>query len=501
MTSSEQFEITFNTAGEEMAVNDLTRQFSRRELFLRAMNLASYFREQGLKVDDHIAVLVGNRVEYVEILLASAIAGLWLTPVNWHLAKAEIEYVLKDSECRLLLLEPKFSTLLNDSLENEYRIIEINEKYENLVAPIGLQSINPDSPAGGLMMYTSGTTGRPKGVKRARAGDLQQTLSAWATTGNNIGLDGTGTHLVTGPMYHAAPLLYAIYDFLNGASILIMREWASEKALQLIEAYHVTHSHWVPTMFMRCLREKADFERDYDLSSLSLVLHGAAPIGRQLKHDIHHWWGDCLVEYWGGTESGIITRVGAEDWRNHIGTVGKPLKQFEVFAVDEDKKKLACGEIGTLYIRHRDLAEPFSYHGDSEKTESSYLAAGIFTLGDLGYIDIEGYVYLSDRRSNLIISGGVNIYPAEIEQVLIEHPAVEDVAVFGLKDKEWGQSVHAAVELNSQWQTADIEQELKVFAENSLARFKIPRSFQQVKKMPRYDSGKLYMSRLLKMLV
>jgi len=473
MVFTQQFISQFSVNDEVIAVNDFHRQLTRRELFERAVKLAAYFSQQGLTTDDHVAVLVSNRTEYVEVVLASVFAGVWLTPVNWHLTESEICYVLEDCGCCLLIIEDRFESLFADINASGYPLLRMGAEYEAALRGVEPADLHYPALAGGVMMYTSGTTGRPKGVKRTRPGDITKTLATWASTGKAIGLDGSGPHLITGPMYHAAPLLYAFYDLLNGASVIIMQAWDAQQALSLIERYRVTHTHFVPTMFTRCLRDRAGFDREYDLSSLTMVLHGAAPIGVQLKQDIHEWWGDSLVEYWGGTESGIVTRVSAAQWRKRPGTVGKPLSQFEVFSVDDAGQRLSVGEVGMLYIQHQDSEQPFSYHGDPEKTAESYLRAGTFTLGDLGHVDEEGYVYLSDRRSNLIISGGVNIYPAEIEQVLCEHPAVVDAAVFGLPSEEWGQTVHAAVELDPSWHEDDVIGELKSFAELKLARFKL----------------------------
>ncbi len=500
MVFTEQFISEFLLEGEVLAVDDLHRQLSRRALFERAGKLAAYLRQEGLGFDDHIAVLVSNRTEYVEIVLASVLAGVWLTPVNWHLTESEISYVLEDSNCRLLIMEDRFESLFANIDTSPYPLLRVGIEYEAALQAVEQIDLDFQSPAGGVMMYTSGTTGRPKGVKRTPPGDITKTLTTWASTGKAIGLDGRGPHLVTGPMYHAAPLLYAFYDLLNGASVIIMQSWDAEQALSLIERYQVAHTHFVPTMFSRCLRDRAGFKRDYDLTSLTMVLHGAAPIGEQLKQDIHQWWGDSLVEYWGGTESGIVTRVSAADWRKNRGTVGRPLPQFEVFAVNDEGQPLPVGEVGMLYIQHKHSKQPFSYHQDLQKTTDSYLRPGIFTLGDLGHVDEGGYVYLSDRRSNLIISGGVNIYPAEIEQILCEHPAVNDAAVFGVPDEEWGQTVQAAVELDACFHQEEVLEELKAFVELKLARFKLPRQFYFLDKLPRYESGKLYLSRLREML-
>tara|TARA_B110000444_G_C18826136_1_gene590438 strand:- start:568 stop:2082 length:1515 start_codon:yes stop_codon:yes gene_type:complete len=500
MIFTEKFISDFLVEEEVIAVDDLDRQLSRRELFNRALKLAKYFKDEGLSNDDHISILVSNRTEYIEIILASVFAGLWLTPINWHLTESEISYVLEDSGCCLLILENRFKTLFVDINTSNYKLLNIDVEYEDILNDVEKADLDSQSHAGGVMMYTSGTTGLPKGVKRRRPGDINKTFTEWATTGNAIGLDGSGPHLITGPMYHAAPLMYALYDFLNGSSLIIMQTWNAERALCLIEDYGVVHTHCVPTMFSQFLRNRSEFKRDYDLSSLTLVLHGAAPIAMQLKKRMHNWWGVHLVEYWGGTESGLVTKVNKDEWEKHAGTVGRPLPHFEVFAVNSEGLPLSSFKVGLLYIRHKHTKQPFSYHEDLQKTKDSYLRPGVFTLGDLGYTDDDGYVYLSDRRSNLIISGGVNIYPAEIEKVLAEHPAVSDVAVFGMPDEEWGQSVHAAIKVDRFFEKENLIEELKALAESKLARFKLPRQFYLLDNLPRYESGKLYMSQLREML-
>jgi long-chain acyl-CoA synthetase len=264
----------------------------------------------------------------------------------------------------------------------------------------------------------------------------------------------------------------------------------------MIEHYSIVRTHLVPTMFVRLLRDRKSYSRQYDLSSLRMVLHGAAPVSRQIKREMIAWWGEVLVEYWGASESGIITRVDSVQWLAHPGTVGKPLAHFEVSVRDEVFNELARGQIGSLYARKSGAPRPYHYFNDNEKTEGAYVDDW-FTLGDLGWQDESGYIYIADRRSNLIISGGVNIYPAEVEGVLLEHGSVADVAVIGLADEEWGKRVHAIVQpVPGRDPTDNLVEELLDFARTRLAKFKIPRSVEIVESLPRYDSGKLYLNRL-----
>ena len=316
-------------------------------------------------------------------------------------------------------------------------------------------------------------------------------------TGANLGLDGSGPHLITGPMYHAAPLLFAIYDQANGAPIVIMPRWDDALALELLRRYEIAHTHLVPTMFVRLLRLSEGVRRDFRAPHLSLVLHGAAPVSVEVKRRMIEWWGPLLVEYWGASEGGVNTLVDSETWLARPGTVGRALPAFEVFAVDDRGQKLPPGEVGALYCRHRAHPNVFEYHGAPEKTAQAYLEPGVFTIGDLGRVDADGFVYLSDRQSHTIISGGVNIYPAEIENVLSEHVAVADVGVFGIPDEEWGERVLAAVELVEGYAPSPaLEAEILAFGRKRLAGYKVPRRIDFHRALPRHPTGKLQIRRL-----
>jgi long-chain acyl-CoA synthetase len=289
---------------------------------------------------------------------------------------------------------------------------------------------------------------------------------------------------VTGPLYHAAPLLFAIYDMLNGAPVVVMPRWDERHALALLAERAIHHTHLVPTMFVRLLRLPDDERAAFAAPALHLVLHGAAPIAASVKQRMLDWWGPLLVEYWGGTESGVVTLVDAHAWRTHPGTVGRALPHWEVFAVDDDGGRLPPGETGALYSRHRDAAEPFVYHRDAEKTARAYLEPHVLTLGDVGWV-------------HMIISGGVNIYPAEVEQALIAHSAVADVGVFGIPDDEWGETVKAAVELAPGFEASPaLEAEILAFARAHLATYKVPRSIDFEPKLPRHPTGKLLVREL-----
>jgi long-chain acyl-CoA synthetase len=440
-----------------------------------------------------------NRVEVIELLLGAVMAGQWITPINWHLAEEEIEYVVADSGSRILVTDDRYASLAQSVSRNraETQVVHAGEQLDRLLDGTRLRPLDLDAPAGGNMIYTSGTTGRPKGVKRAAAASVADALVHHTRMGDAVGLDGSGPHLITGPMYHAAPLMFAVYDNANGAPIVIMPGWDESEALDLLMSREIAHAHFVPTMFVRLLRLPEAERAAFRAPSLSMALHGAAPISVSVKKKMIEWWGPILLEYWGGTEGGVNTLIDSTDWLEHPGTVGRALPAFEVFAVGEGGKPLPAGEIGDLYCRSSVSDRPFEYHEDEEKTRSAYLEPGVFTIGDVGFLDDAGYVHLADRRSNMIISGGVNIYPAEIEQVIQDHPAVADVGVFGIPDDEWGESVKAAIELRSgQVASEELGEEILAHARTHLAGYKVPRSIDFEAVLPRHPSGKLYIRRL-----
>jgi long-chain acyl-CoA synthetase len=481
---------------DALAVDDGTTRRSFAELVDRATRVARLLREDlGLAPDDHVAVLMENRTEYLEIVIGAILAGVWLTPINWHLARDEIAYIVEDSGAKALFADERFEALAREV--GAARVIRTGAPLDALLAGASAKPMDLAGPPGSTMVYTSGTTGRPKGVKRTRKPTLGEALAHQSRMGHAYGLDGSGPHLVTGPMYHAAPLLFALYDQANGAPLVIMPRWDEREALRLLQERAIAHAHMVPTMFVRLLRlpeaERAAFRAPH----LSLVMHGAAPVSVPVKRRMIEWFGPVLLEYWGATEGGVNTLVTSEEWLAHPGTVGRALPGFDLFARDEAGRRLPPGEVGALYCRHEQMARVFEYHGAPEKTAEAHPEPHLFTIGDVGHVDAEGFVHLADRKSHMIISGGVNIYPAEVEQVLQEHPAVADVAVFGVPDDEWGESVKAAIELRPGFAPGpELEAELLAFGREQLARYKLPRSVDFEAKLPRHESGKLYTRKL-----
>ncbi|MEX2292933.1 MAG: AMP-binding protein [Acidimicrobiales bacterium] len=484
------------------AVDDLTRTRSRGELVDRGIRIGRWMLGcGGVETGGHVSMLLNNRVEMVDLLVAAQLSGSWMTAVNYHLTAAEVAYILEDSGSTILFTDPDNERVAREAAalaRGEVAVVVAGPELDAIATSGSDEPFPLDGPGGGTMLYTSGTTGRPKGVKRVRQASLGATLAVGAAAGMTLGLDGKGPHLVTGPLYHAAPLGFAAIDLANGGELVLMPRWDEAQCLQLIQERGIRNSHVVPTMCVRLLRLPDEERATFDASSLSTVLHGAAPIAPQVKHRMIEWWGPVLTEYWGSTEGGVFTLVDSTAWLTKPGTVGKAIASYEVFAVDSDGERLPVGEVGTLYTHNLITDAVFEYHQAPEKTDAAHLAPGTFTMGDVGHVDDDGYVFLSDRAANMIISGGVNIYPAEIEQELIEHPAVADVAVFGIPDDEWGEQVKAAVELAAGYEPSDeLAAEIVLFARQHLAGYKVPRSVDFEDQLPRHPTGKLY-TRLLR---
>jgi len=472
--------------------DDLGGQRTRAELVDRAQRLGHLLRDDlGIGVGGHLAVLTDNRVEVFEIYLAAVLSGVWFVPVNGLLAPDEVDYVVRDAEAQVVLAEPELAHLVPEGIPT----IEIGDDLDRRIAAASGEAFPLDGPPGSRFSYTSGTTGHPKGVKRSVPSTVAEMLALQQRLGNQVGFDGSGTQLVTGPAYHAAVGGYGFFDLCNGAHLHLMRRFDADRTLDLIEELDVRRTHLVPTMMVRMLRLPEHRRAAFDSSGLKMVLHGAAPISRTVKEAMIDWFGPVLTEYWGTSEAGVFTRVDSDDWRDHPGTVGRSVTGFEVFSVDEAGRRLPADEVGTLYCHTPGQDRPFEYWNAPTKTDDAYLEPGVFSLGDMGRVDHQGWVYLADRATNMIISGGVNIYPTEVEQVLLDHHFVVDVAVFGIPDEEWGEQVKAAIELTSD---ADETAEAQIldFARERLGRHKVPRSIDVHETLPRQPNGKLYIREL-----
>ncbi|MCG8314158.1 MAG: AMP-binding protein [Pseudomonadales bacterium] len=348
-----------------LAITDQDKELNWNQLATQVFKLANYMRQLDLQPGQHIALQVGNRVEFIEVMLAGFIAGVWITPINTHLTVEEAAYILKNCQANILFYDDENTDLAsNQALCEAINICELSlilRDYGDVDARLDQFSV-----AGGTMLYTSGTTGKPKGVKRNKPDNLGEAFDRMRAGGELFGLTGAGPHLVTGPLYHAAPMLFALYDLLNGAPLVIMSKWDTVAFLNLVERYEIVATHLVPTMFVRLLNWRSEADYEPMLDSLRLVLHGAAPIAQTTKHQMLDWWGNILVEYWGGSEAGTTTLVNSGDWKKHPGTVGKPLDHFQVYVGDDQGNPLPDQE-GLLYCRHRDLEQVFEYFNDPEK--------------------------------------------------------------------------------------------------------------------------------------
>lgn len=451
----------------------------------RANQLVRALAERGVGPGSAVAMMVTNRVEFIEVWAAAMRGGLRLTPINWHLTAEEAGYIVENCEAKAFIGDAQAAGSHDAAGDHLVRLaaggpIEGFDDYRDVVDATDEGPV--DAQLGHLMLYTSGTTGHPKGVAKAPGNAAADLINA-----NSV--DVGDRCLVTGPLYHAAPLTFGlIFSLQWGGPVVVMRNWDPAEALRLIDEHRVTHVHFVPTMFHRLLALPEEVRASADVSSLKAVHHGAAPCPVQVKHAMIDWFGPVIIEYYASTEGGG-SRVDSATWLTRPGTVGQP-PPGSVSVGTEDGEPLPDGEIGLIYIQAP--AGAFAYHGDADKTASTFRKAGYFTLGDLGYLDDDGFLFLTDRSSNLIISGGVNIYPAEIDAVLLTHPAVGDGSAVGVPDDEWGESVLAVVELRDGLTPSErLADEIRAHCHERLAGFKVPRRVEFVDAIPRTDAGKI----------
>ena len=470
---------------------------------------AQLFRSLGLKPGDSIAFMLENHHLFFPIAFAAWRSGLRYTAISWRLQPAEVEYIVKDCEAKVFITS-KFleetAANLDEALGGVKKFMLDGassgyESYEDSIASMSEEPVE-DECQGGSMLYSSGTTGRPKGIYR----ELQLNPLPYTQEEDDLGLgrvvegvyggDENTVYLSPAPLYHSAPLGFNTGFLSLGGTSIVMEKFDPEAALKAIQDYKVTHSQWVPTMFVRFLKTDESIRSAYDLSSHKVAIHAAAPCPIEVKENMINWWGPILFEYYAGTEFNGMTIVNSEEWMEHKGTVGRPLVG-ELHILDEEGNELPSGEAGGIYFGG-ETATSFEYHNDREKTQSAISKQGYSTLGDIGYVDEEGYLYLTDRKAFMIISGGVNIYPKETEDALIMHPKVADVAVFGVPHPEMGEEVKAVVQpANMSEVGEDLEAELIAFCKEKISHVKCPKSVDFEEELPRHPTGKLY-KRLLK---
>jgi long-chain acyl-CoA synthetase len=484
------------------AVDPDGTEYTAGELLARANRLVHGLRALGLKDGDGICGLVPNGVDGLTLYLATLQAGWYYTPINWHFTGPEIAYIVSDSEAQAFFVHERYAVegargaeaIAPDrrfsfgAIEGFRPVAELTEGWPG-TPPEGRM-------AGATMHYTSGTTGRPKGVRRPLSG-LDPDDGAELMTGLlrlfGVTAGKPNVHLVTSPNYHTAVTQFGGTALHLGHTLIYMDKWDPEETLRLSEKYRVTNSHMVPTHFKRLLSLPDEVKHKYDLSSLKWMIHAAAPCPVPVKWAMLQWWGDCVYEYYAATEGGG-TLATPEAWRKHPGTVGSAWPNSELLILDDDHEPVPAGTPGTIYMKMGGIR--FEYKGDPAKTAANRIQ-DYFTVGDIGYLDEEGFLFLCDRKADMIISGGTNIYPAEIENELMIHPKVADVAVFGIPDDEWGEQIKAVVEPASGIAPGpELAEELLRSLEGRLAKMKWPRSVDFIAEMPREPNGKLLKRKL-----
>jgi long-chain acyl-CoA synthetase len=475
------------------------------ELLGRANQLVHALRAQGLDVGDRVATLLPNGAEMMELYLAALQAGWYLVPINFHLVAPEVAYILKDSGAKAFVSHERFADVATAAAD-EAGIPPSGRLAVGDVAGFasyaGARDAQPtslpeDRTLGDVMNYTSGTTGNPKGIYRKRMGVTPEQAA--------LGLAGLlflfgiqpqddNVHIIGSPLYHTAVLRFGSASLHLGHTVVLMDKWLPEDMLRLIEERRVTTSHMVPTQFHRLLALPEDVRAKYDVTSLRHMIHAAAPCPIPVKEQMIAWWGNAVDEYYAASEGGG-TIVNAEEWLQKPGTVGKPWPISEIAIFDDDGNRIEePGVIGTVYMAMQ--SSDFEYHGDKEKTQKNRIGA-FFTVGDVGFLDEDGFLFLRDRKIDMIISGGANIYPAEIESVLLTHPKVGDAAVFGIPHEDWGEEVKAVIEPAEGVEASDeLADEILAYCSGKLARFKTPKTIDFTNEMPRDPNGKLYKRKL-----
>ena len=464
-----------------------------RQLDKLSNQASHHFRHLGLQPRDGIAILLGNHIRYLQICWASQRSGLYYTPISTVFQQDEIEHILNNSDARVLITSAEYLTKLAIENFSGLKIFLVDEGiYPNWQREIARFAATPiaDACEGSEMIYSSGTTGKPKGVRFKIDLSPPGTVSDLFRTRLEMHqINQTTRYLSTAPLYHSAPLRYNLMVTRMGGTSVIMEKFNAENALRLIEQYAVTHSQWVPTMFVRFHQLPGSIRESFDLSSLKFAIHAAAPCPVAIKQFMIDWWGPILYEYYSGTEANGSTAITSQEWLSHKGSVGRAI-HGELRIVDDDDRELPAHSIGTVYFAN---GSDFAYYKDPDQTAAAKNERGWSTLGDMGYVDEEGFLYLCDRRSFMIISGGVNIYPQEIENTLINHEDIADVAVFGVPNDEFGEEDKAVVQLiDNSKASPETAENLIDYCRSRISHAKCPRSIDFMEFLPRHPTGKLY---------
>nr|WP_070959872.1 AMP-binding protein [Hyphomonas sp. Mor2] len=482
---------------DQVAVTDYRTSRTFLELHENANRLANAFTASGIQAGDSVALICGNRVEFVESLLASLRTGVRLTPVNWHLSQDEALYIVSDCDAKLVIAEQaileswKIERIDDvDGISIDGAIGEFRD-YQSTLAEA--RSDDPmTAQHGTVMLYTSGTTGKPKGVYRKGPTPVPPQLSDTLADFN----PESDAQLVCGPMYHAAPLLFDVaWPLASGVRLHLLERWDSHKVLDMISTHKITHAHMVPIMFQRLLALPDGIRHAADLSSLKKIYHGAAPCPAAVKRAMIDWVGPIIYEYYAGSEGGAGFLISSAEWLDKPGSVGRVPNPDAVMLLDAAGQPVAPGAEGEIYHRINP-DDPFEYYKAPEKTADK-IKQGYFTLGDVGRVDADGYLFLTGRSAECIISGGVNIYPAEIDEVIAAHPLVADVCVIGAPNPEWGEEVRAVVQLaDGATGNSDTEASILAHTRETLSGFKVPKKIDFVGELPRLPSGKVPRARV-----
>ncbi|MDQ6811030.1 MAG: AMP-binding protein [Actinomycetota bacterium] len=474
------------------------------DLFARALRTTRGLHELGIGAGDRVALLLRNSIEFLEASIATVPLGASAVPINWHWRAEEIAHVLRDSGARVLILHAELWPAIASSVPEGLAVVMVGDAARDTVAQAPNGALmwadwlaanepwaEPPQAAPVSIIYTSGTTGRPKGVVRVPATD-EQREGTQAMLAEIFKLAPGERTVIPAPMYHAAPNVYALSAAIRAMDMTIMPSFDAEEFLRIVCEHRVTVVQMVPTMFVRLLALPERVRARYDLSSLRCVVHAAAPCPPDVKRAMIQWLGPIIAEYYGGTETGPVVFCTSEQWLAHPGTVGRPIERAVVKIFDADGGELPVGESGEVYM-WLDVWPDFTYAGDDAKRRAVE-RDGLVSCGDIGYLDGDGYLYLNDRASDMVISGGVNIYPAEIEACLLSLRGVRDCAVFGIPDDEFGEALAAHVELDAGAECS--AQEVRDHVRMKLAAYKTPRLVEFSDSLPREDSGKIFKRRL-----
>jgi long-chain acyl-CoA synthetase len=493
------------------------QEFAPQEMSLRSAQVAGAMAAAGLKEGDTIALMLRNEPALIEVMLAARQVGLFFTPLNWHFKSEEAAYILRDCGAKALFVHADLYRQIADGIppgvavfalrphpltisaygiaEPATRIPDGTSDWAALVAEAKPLTESAAIPRG-MIAYTSGTTGRPKGVLRLpptpeQAARLAERMAQMFRRG--MGITPDARCLISAPLYHSAPCTFANVVAQFGAWLRLEPKFDAQATLALIERFRITHPYLVPTMYVRLLRLAEDIRDKYDLSSVQFVSSTGAPCAPDVKRAMMDWWGDVINETYASSETGYLTAISSAEARQRPGSAGRPIEGVSIKIVGDDGKEVAAGVTGKICARH-ELTQLFTYiNRESDRRAIEY--DGYVTVGDIGYLDHEGYLYVSDRRTDLVLSGGVNIYPAEIEQVLIGMPGVADCAVFGVPDAEFGQSLVAAVQTHGE--ASLTAQQVRDFLARKLANFKVPRVIEFRDDLPREDTGKIFKRKLV----